>query len=125
MRKLISASTRVSQPSTRSSTGSSKHSLAKLDSMQTLNVNLGERSYPIHIGEGILAQAGEFLAQVGLRGKVAVITNPTVAQLYLDPVYDALKSSGFDVRPVLIPDGEGHKNLNTLTTIYDRLIDER
>ena len=93
--------------------------------MQTLNVNLDERSYAIHVGNGILARAGEFLAQAGLGGKVAVITNTTVAQLYLDPVYDALKSSGFEVTPVLIPDGEEHKNLNTLATIYDRLIGER
>lgn len=93
--------------------------------MQTLTVNLGERSYPIHIGDGVLERAGEYLAQVGLRGKVAVVTNPTVAQLYLDVVNDALKASGFEVVPVLIPDGEEHKNLSTLAQIFDRLIDER
>lgn len=93
--------------------------------MQTLTVNLGERSYPIHIGEDILPRAGEYLAQAGLPGKVAVVTNPIVAQLYLDPVNDALKSHGFEVVPILIPDGEEHKNLSTLAKIFDRLIDER
>ena len=58
--------------------------------MQTLTVNLGDRSYPIHVGEGILPRVGEFLSQAGLRGKVAIVTNPTVAQLYLDAVHEAL-----------------------------------
>lgn len=93
--------------------------------MQTLNVNLGERSYPIHIGAGNLARIGEFLEQAGLRGKIAVVTNPTVAQLYLDPVGNALKLAGFDVTPVLIPDGEEFKTVKSLQAIYDRLIAER
>ncbi len=93
--------------------------------MQTLNVNLGERSYPIYVGSAILARAGEFLAQAGLRGKVAVVTNPTVAQLYLDPVHKALAKSGFDAIPILVPDGEEHKNVASLQIIYDRLIAER
>lgn len=92
--------------------------------MKTLTVNLGTRSYPIHIGDGVLSQLGAFLAQAGLRGKIAVVTNPTVAQLYLDVVNDALKSD-FEVVPVLIPDGEEHKNLKTLATIYDQLIEQR
>ena len=93
--------------------------------MQTLNVNLGERSYPIHVGSGILTRAGELLAQAGLRGKVAVVTNPTVAQLYLDPIHKTLNQSGFDALPILVPDGEEHKNFTSLETIYDRLIAER
>ena len=90
--------------------------------MQTLTVNLGERSYPIHVGAGILERAGDLLQQAGLRGKIALVTNPTVAQLYLDPVHDALVHAGFEVTPVLVPDGEEHKNFKSLETIYDRLI---
>jgi 3-dehydroquinate synthase len=93
--------------------------------MQTLKVNLGDRSYPIYVGSAILARAGEFLAQAGLRGKVAVVTNPTVAQLYLDPVHKALANSGFDAIPILVPDGEEHKSVASLQMIYDRLIAER
>ncbi len=93
--------------------------------MRTLTVNLGERSYPIYVGEGILSQAGELLQQAGLRGKVAVVSNPTVAQLYLDVVHEALKQSGFEVTPVLIPDGEEHKDLKSLSAIHDRLIGGR
>lgn len=93
--------------------------------METLTVNLGDRSYPIHVGAGTLERTGELLQQAGLRGKVAVITNPTVAQLYLDPLHDALAQAGFEMLPVLVPDGEEHKTLTSLASIYDRLIAER
>src|SRR5262245_30354904 len=93
--------------------------------MQTLTVNLGERFYPIYVGDGILSRAGDFLQRVGLWGKVAVITNPTVVQLYLDVVHDLLSAVGFDVTSVLIFDGEQHKDLQSLSVIYDRLISER
>ena len=93
--------------------------------MQTLNVNLGARSYPIYVGAAILARAGELLTEAGLRGKVAVVSNPTVAQLYLDPIHRALSQSGLEVAPILVPDGEEHKNIHTLQTIYDRLIAAR
>jgi 3-dehydroquinate synthase len=93
--------------------------------MQTLTVNLGDRSYPIHVGENILDRLGEFLNRVNLRGKAAVISNPVVAQLYLDPIHDVLSQAGFEVTPILIPDGEEHKTLNSLATIYDGLIKAR
>ena len=90
--------------------------------MQSLKVNLGERSYPIYVGAGILEQTGELLRQAGLRGKVAIVTNPMVGQLYLDAVHDALRRAGFEVLPVLVPDGEEHKDLKSLAAIYDGLI---
>ncbi|HKY08422.1 MAG TPA: 3-dehydroquinate synthase [Candidatus Binatia bacterium] len=93
--------------------------------METLTVNLGERSYPIHVATGALERAGDLLRQAGMRGKVAVVSNPTVAQLYLDPLNEALRRSGFEVVPVLVPDGEEHKNLQSLAAIYDKLIAER
>jgi 3-dehydroquinate synthase len=90
--------------------------------MKTLTVNLGDRSYPIYVGAGILARAGEFLQAAGLRGKVAVVSNPTVAKLYIEPVKEALARAGFEVVTMLIPDGEEHKNLDSLATIYDGLV---
>src|SRR3989442_5919089 len=93
--------------------------------MRTIKVNLGERSYPIHVGAGLLPRMGEVLQQVGCRGKIAIVTTPTVAALYLKPVDGALSRSGFKVTSVLLPDGEEHKNLNSLSVIYDRLIAER
>jgi 3-dehydroquinate synthase len=90
--------------------------------MQSLRVNLDERSYPIHVDTGTLEQAGELLRQAGLQGKAAIVTNPVVAQLYLDTVHHALSQAGFEVSVVLVPDGEEHKNLKSLATIYDCLI---
>jgi 3-dehydroquinate synthase len=93
--------------------------------MATLTVNLGDRSYPVHVDSGILRRAGDFLTEAGFHGKVAVVTNPTVAQLYLDTLDTALTGAGFEVVPVLLPDGEEHKDLQSLAVIYDRLIAER
>jgi 3-dehydroquinate synthase len=93
--------------------------------MQTLTVNLSDRSYPIHVGAEMIERTGQLMQQAGLLGKVAIVTNPTVAQLYLDPVHEALSQAGFETTPVLLPDGEEHKTLKSLSTIYDRLVAER
>ena len=71
--------------------------------MQTLIVNLSDRSYPIHVGAEIIERAGQLMQQAGLLGKVAIVTNPTVAQLYLDPIHGALSQAGFETTPVLLP----------------------
>jgi 3-dehydroquinate synthase len=93
--------------------------------MQTLKVKLGDRSYPICVGNGILSSAGNMLKEIGMSGKVAIVTNPVVAQLYLDTVHDALCHAGFEVTPILIPDGEHHKTLATLAVIFDSLVGKR
>jgi len=76
--------------------------------MSTLTVELGERSYPIHIDAGLLSQSGLFASYI--KGPLAVIvTNETVAPLYLEK---AKRACG-DVRveTIVLPDGEQHKNL--------------
>ena len=93
--------------------------------METLTVDLGNRSYPIHIGYNVLHRLGQLLQEAGLKGKVAVVTNPTVAQLYLDAVHNSLTAAGFEITAALIPDGEEHKNLQSLATLYDRFIGGR
>ena len=87
--------------------------------MRTLNVDLGERSYPIHIGEGLLAD-GDLLRQAVGGGRAAVITNDVVAPLYLDRVLQALQ--GAPPTTIVLPDGEQHKNLAALSGIYDKLM---
>ncbi|MCC5812801.1 MAG: 3-dehydroquinate synthase [Ectothiorhodospiraceae bacterium] len=90
---------------------------------QTLNVDLGSRSYPIHIGPGLIDQ-GELIRPL-LRGRSAlIVTNETVAPLYLERLQRAL---GADIRQdtVTLPDGEGHKNLVTCMSIYNRLLEHR
>lgn len=93
--------------------------------MRTLTVNLGARSYPIHLGEGLLARAGDLLRQAGCGGKVGIVTNPKVAGLYLGAVEPSLRGCGFDVATIVIPEGEEHKNLDSLAAVFDRLIAER
>jgi len=90
--------------------------------MRTLNVDLGERAYPIYIGPGLLADAEIYRRHLGAR-QVMVVTNETVAPLYLDHVLKAL--SGFQVREVILPDGEQYKTLEVLNRVFDALLTHR
>lgn len=92
--------------------------------METLNLALGERSYPIHIGRGLLGQAALVLPYLRQR-KVAIVTNVTVAPLYLAPLAAALRETGVDVIEVILPDGEQYKDWQTLNLIFDALLEHR
>ena len=92
--------------------------------MQTLHIQLEDRSYPIYIGEGLLSQIK--LIESHLKQKhVAVVTNTTVAPLYLDPLLTLLKQHGIKAFPIILPDGESYKNQATLNLIYDALLREK
>jgi 3-dehydroquinate synthase len=86
---------------------------------------LGERSYPIHLGDDLLPQAGELLRSAGCGEKICIVTDPQVAQLYLEEAEKALARSGFAPISVILPGGEERKNLESVASIYDRLIDAR
>jgi 3-dehydroquinate synthase len=92
--------------------------------MQTLTVGLGERSYPIHIGSGLLDQAA-LLQHAVPRKRVAIISNTTVAPLYLERLQHTLKNIGVSNVTVILPDGEEYKNSDTLNLIYDALLTNR
>ncbi len=93
--------------------------------MQTVTVNLGERSYPIELGEGILSRVGEIMKARGINGRVGIVSNPPVAELYGDRVRESLEAAGYDTATVLIPEGEAHKNTASLGLIYDALVEHR
>lgn len=93
------------------------------DMIQTLNVSLGERSYPIHIGRGLLWRE-ESLAPFVQRKKLVVVSNTTVAPLYLERLTATLARLGCQVVPVVLPDGEQFKNWETLNLIFDVLLRE-
>lgn len=93
--------------------------------MKQVKVGLGERSYPIWIGHGQLPELGGALDAVGFPRRVAIVTNPTVGDLYGEMVVAALRDSNRQVNVVTIPDGEEYKTLATLEQIYDLLIDWR
>ena len=92
--------------------------------MQTLNVALGNRAYPIHIGSGLLSQVNLILPHLK-RKNVAIVTNTTVAPLYLAKLSQALKDAGVSVLEIVLPDGEAYKNSETLNLIYDALLKNR
>jgi len=91
--------------------------------MNQIIVGLGERSYPIWIGERMLANLGSALDDVKFPNKVAIITNPTVGDLYGDQIVDALVASGRQISVISVPDGEEYKNIETLENIFGVLID--
>ncbi|MFT5642795.1 MAG: shikimate kinase/3-dehydroquinate synthase [Janthinobacterium sp.] len=86
-----------------------------------LTVELGERSYPIAIGPALLAD-GELLARHVGGNKVAIVTNTTVAALYLAPLQQSLADSGKEVITIVLPDGEQYKDWSRLMQIFDTLL---
>lgn len=92
--------------------------------MQTLRVELGSRAYSIFIGNGFIARP-EMLVPFIRGGRVAVVTNATVAPLYLERLAAGLTASGLDVVRIVLPDGEAYKNWETLNVVYDRLLEAR
>ena len=90
--------------------------------MKTLRLDLGERSYPIHIGAGLLGRP-ELIAPLIEGTRVAIVSNETVAPLYLDKV----KAGVGGLRPltVVLPDGEQYKTLEVLNRIFDALLAAR
>jgi 3-dehydroquinate synthase len=92
--------------------------------MRRLNVSLAERSYPILIGAGLLSRIDLILPHLG-RPRVALVSNTTVAPLYMDPLVRGLEKAGVGVTPVILPDGEVHKNWESLNLIYDALLANR
>jgi 3-dehydroquinate synthase len=90
--------------------------------MKSLNVALAERSYPIYIGHGLLDQP-ELLTRHIAGREVMVVTNTTVAPLYLDKVMAML--GGYRAETVILPDGEEYKSLDELNTIFSALLEKR
>ncbi|HEX5125148.1 MAG TPA: 3-dehydroquinate synthase [Rhodocyclaceae bacterium] len=89
-----------------------------------LDVALGERTYPIHIGRGLLSQTDLILPR--LKGKrVAVVSNTVVAPLYMTSFCEELRKAGVTVTEIVLPDGEEFKNWETLNRIFDELLSNR
>lgn len=94
------------------------------DAMQTLNVGLDERSYQIHIGQNLIERA-ELLVQHIPYKRVTVVSNTTVAPLYLEHLTQVLTKAGISVQSIVLPDGEQYKNSASLNSIYDALLANR
>ncbi len=92
--------------------------------METLNVALGDRTYPIYIGRGIVTRV-ELLLPYLRQPKVVVVSNATVAPLYLARFTNALQAAGISVGKVILSDGEQFKDWHSLNTIFDALLEQR
>ncbi len=93
--------------------------------MQTINVELGERSYPIHIGAGILQRAGELIGQQQTTSQLMLVTNPIVDQFWSAPVTESLEQAGFTFKKIIVPEGERYKTLSTFNRIIAKMLHAR
>ncbi|MDR5867240.1 3-dehydroquinate synthase [Halomonas koreensis] len=91
------------------------------DALSTLSVALGERSYPIHIGPGLLGDPQWLTPHLAGR-QVMVVTNETVAPLYLERLKAGLPEE-LTVRELVLPDGEATKTLASVERIWDALLE--
>jgi len=89
---------------------------------RTLEVALGDRSYPIYIGPGLIGDPARYRPHLAGR-QVLIVTNETVAPLYLETVERAL--AGYRVERVILPDGEQYKTLEVWKGIFDGLLGHR
>ena len=90
--------------------------------MQCLNVDLADRSYPIYIGADVLSD-GDLLQRHIAGRQVCIVTDDTVAPLYLDALIQKL--AGYRVSSVVLPTGEAYKNWATLQQVFDALLADR
>ncbi|MCM2536839.1 3-dehydroquinate synthase [Burkholderia glumae] len=92
--------------------------------MITVNVDLGDCAYPIHIGDGLIGRTELFAPHIK-GAAVTVVTNTTVDPLYGDALRAALAPLGKQVDTVVLPDGESYKQWETLNLIFDGLLGSR
>jgi len=92
--------------------------------MKILQVKLKDYSYPIYIGSGLLANPELFRPHISSK-QVMIVTNETVAPLYLKKVSDAIAATeikDLEIKSVILPDGEQYKNIETLNSVFDALL---
>src|SRR5258708_38047061 len=91
--------------------------------MRTFRVELGPRSYPVHVGTGLIDRIGALARDAGLKpGRAALVADNNVATLYAGRVAASLNASGFESTLSEIAAGEASKTLDTVAAIYDRMV---
>jgi 3-dehydroquinate synthase len=91
--------------------------------MKKVSVELGDRSYEIRVGAGLLERVGLWLREKNFSGKAVIVTDTTVKGLYADVLSRSLTNAGFTVTLLEVPAGEKHKTLETAVRLYDKLTD--
>ncbi|HIE23186.1 MAG TPA: 3-dehydroquinate synthase [Candidatus Korarchaeota archaeon] len=92
-------------------------------SVSTIWVNLGQRSYPIYIGRGLLRRLGSYLRARGLGGKFIIFSHPEVLELYGETIRSSLTRK--NVVEVSVPSGEKSKGLKTIEKVYEALAEAK
>ncbi|MDE0020419.1 MAG: 3-dehydroquinate synthase [Candidatus Poribacteria bacterium] len=90
-----------------------------------VEVNLGERSYAIHIGRGTLSRLPELLDFAPKGAKIAVCANAQIQRLYGNALVDSLNAAGYDAWTADLPDGEQHKTLQAAADLLDQFVENR
>ncbi|MCK9407523.1 MAG: 3-dehydroquinate synthase [Bacteroidetes bacterium] len=90
--------------------------------MHIVTVPLGDRSYPIYIGSGLLRQSGSIFQRHGIGRSIVIVSDTHVAELYLSTVEKSLIAKKFNVHSIILPPGEQQKRLNTADRIYTELL---
>src|SRR5580700_2079056 len=86
-----------------------------------ITVGLGARAYAIHVGNGLMAEAGALLKPFA-HGKVPVVTDAQVGEIHLARLLDVLGKAGLDGRPIVMPPGEASKSFAGLETLCRQLL---
>ncbi len=89
--------------------------------MRNVKVNLGNHSYEIHVGSGLLTRSGHWLKEKGFAGKLVIVTDPTIKGLYGDILSHELTREGFNVVTLPVSAGEAQKSLETAGRLYHEL----
>ncbi len=92
---------------------------------QVVHVDLDERSYDVQIGPGLIDQAGDWVAPLLARPRVAVLTDETVADLHLDALRDGLAGAGIDMVSLALPAGESTKSWPQFTRAVEWLLEQK
>ncbi|MEM6634986.1 MAG: 3-dehydroquinate synthase [Pseudomonadota bacterium] len=93
--------------------------------MPSVEVDLGDRSYEVRIGSGLIGRAGHEIAPLLKRPRVAIVTDAAVATLHLEPLKKALASEGIDCSALVLPQGEATKDWARLSQTVEWLLEER
>jgi len=93
--------------------------------MEQVHVPLGDRSYDVRIGEGLIARAGAEIVDLLQRRKVWVVSEETVAGLHLDALRDGLETAGIEMEALILPPGEATKSWPHLIRVVEWLLSER
>lgn len=91
--------------------------------METIQVELGDRSYPIHVGVGALSRLPELVTELGVRGVVGLATDSNVGPLYAERAASLIRSAGLEVAVSVLPAGETHKRLDQVERLCGDLLE--